>query len=253
MRGVSSIRTGTSNTTEPGSGIWTVRICMFRLAGSAAPRAVTTVPRTAAGGARRGCIGTTLPSPTARMRTRGLRSIPMEATHATSSRSSNRQSKEKEPALKPRLTLALAVACLAGSGAIAHVQAAAPMQAGSTGAASRRVEGGFSTRHRFTIRGHAFTFIQRGSFARRGRDVQYVRGPSVRCGRSGCISFQSLTPRHVCKMHDAAHQCTRLAYLSIIDLGRGRLGYRSNGQDRELFVETDVLSRRGYVSTTYVR
>lgn len=122
-----------------------------------------------------------------------------------------------------------------------------------------RVIGRFSTTHPFEWRGMDSTylrrdsFIQLGSFVRSGTSVQYLRGPSVACGSRPCVFFQTLTPRHYCGSRGPSGRCRKLVYVSIIDMGAGRLGFRPKGPDRELFLKTEVLASGGHVSSTYIR
>lgn len=122
-----------------------------------------------------------------------------------------------------------------------------------------RVIGQFSTTHPFEWRGMDSTYVRRasfvqiGSFVRSETSVQYLRGPSVECGSRPCVNLHSLASRHHCGARGARGGCLKLVYVSIIDLGAGRLGFRPNGPDRELFLKTVVLASGRHVSSTYIR
>ncbi len=154
--------------------------------------------------------------------------------------------------MSSRLLITALVFLLALTG-VAHVHQAEGARLQLYAVTVPRVAGGFSTTHPFEWNGVHSSYVQVGSFTRSQTSVQYVRGPSIGCASLPCVPLQQVTSRHYCRGRGSSSHCLKLVYLSVVDLGAGRLGYRSNGADRKLYVETDVLAMGGHVSATYVR
>ncbi len=158
----------------------------------------------------------------------------------------------------PRL-LITALALLLALPGVAHAHRSEGARVRLHPIAVPRAIGRFSTTHPFEWRGRDSTyarrdsFVQVGSFVRSKTSVQYVRGPSVECGSRPCVPLSELASRHHCGARGPRGRCLKLVYVSIIDLGAGRLGFRPKGPDRELFLKTVVLASGGHVSSTYIR
>jgi hypothetical protein len=148
--------------------------------------------------------------------------------------------------------LALLLMCAVSPFAAAHASPRQPHVAASASAPTTVVHERFATAHRVRIAARWVTFLQVGFFSRRNGSVRYALGPGIRCLSGACPPIQSLSARHFCAAHGASGRCTRLTYLSALDIG-GKLGYRQDGSDRELYLQTDIFVSKPLRLKTYIR